>query len=306
MSQTEIAQLPKAFTRPQFWPWLAILAALAAYAPTFIRLAEGPWQTEQEGHGPLIIAACLWLVWTSRDKLRSVEIRPAPLAGWASLLLGLAMLFLARTQDLISIEVSSELPVIVGCVLILAGWKALRILVFPIGFLIFTVPAPGWMVDGATVPLKVFISDLVTKVLYFAGYPVAQNGVVIMIGPYQLLMKDACAGMNSIFALSAIGMFYVYAFRWESKIRALILLATIIPITIVANFIRVIALVLLAYYGGVELIDGVLHDLTGILLFVIALTLVFICDGILGLLGALACRIWPQLNRLAPKEQPVS
>jgi exosortase B len=286
--QTEIAQLPKACTGPQVWPWLAILAALAAYAPTFIRLAEGPWQTEQEGHGPLIIAACLWLVWSSRDKLRSVEIRPAPLAGWASLLLGLAMLFLSRTQDLISIEVLSELPVIVGCVLILAGWKALRILMFPIGFLIFTVPAPGWMVDGATVPLKVFISDLVTKVLYFAGYPVAQNGVVIMIGPYQLLMKDACAGMNSIFALSAIGMFYVYAFRWESKIRALILLATIVPITIVANFIRVIALVLITYYGGVELIEGVLHDLTGILLFVIALTLVFICDGILGLLGVLA------------------
>ena len=279
MSQTEIAQLPKAFTQATGLAMARNLAALAAYAPTFIRLAEGPWQTEQEGHGPLIIAACLWLVWTSRDKLRSVEIRPAPLAGWASLLLGLAMLFLSRTQDLISIEVSSELPVIVGCVLILAGWKALRILVFPIGFLIFTVPAPGWMVDGATVPLKVFISDLVTKVLYFAGYPVAQNGVVIMIGPYQLLMKDACAGMNSIFALSAIGMFYVYAFRWESKIRALILLTTIIPITIVANFIRVIVLVLITYYGGVELIEGVLHDLTGILLFVIALTLVFICDG---------------------------
>ena len=72
----------------------------------------------------------------------------------------------------------------------------------------------------------------------------------------------------------------------ESKIRALILLATIIPITIVANFIRVLSLVLIAYYGGVELIDGILHDLTGILLFVIALGLVFICDGILGLISA--------------------
>ena len=77
--------------------------------------------------------------------------------------------------------------------MLLAGWKALRILAFPIGFLLFTVPAPGWMVDGATIPLKVLISDLVTKVLYAAGYPIAQNGVVIMIGPYQLLMKDACA-----------------------------------------------------------------------------------------------------------------
>src|SRR4249919_32349 len=117
MSQVQTMQAQKADISKALWPWLTVLAALGAYTPTFIRLAEGPWQTEQEGHGPLIIAACLWLVWSSRDKLRSVEIRPAPLAGWASLLLGLAMLFLSRTQDLISIEVLSELPVIVGCVL---------------------------------------------------------------------------------------------------------------------------------------------------------------------------------------------
>src|SRR3982074_1547715 len=202
------------------------------------------------------------------------------------------MLFLSRTQDLITMEVLSELPVIAGCILLLAGWKALKILAFPIGFLIFSVPAPGWMVDGATVPLKVFISDLVTKLLYAADYPIAQNGVVIMIGPYQLLMKDACAGMNSIFALSAIGMFYVYAFRWSSKLRSVVLLAAIIPITIMANFLRVLALVLIAYYGGIDLVDGMLHDLTGIALFVFAITLLFIFDGFLGLVGAIGRAVW--------------
>ena len=40
---------------------------------------------------------------------------------------------------------------------------------------------------------------------------------MIMIGSYQFLVKDACSGMNSIFALSAIGVFYAYAFRWEEK-----------------------------------------------------------------------------------------
>ena len=76
---------------------------------------------------------------------------------------------------------------------------------------------PDWLIDAATVPLKVFISDVVTRILYAAGYPIAQNGVMIMIGSYQLLVKDACSGMNSIFALSAIGVFYAYAFRWERK-----------------------------------------------------------------------------------------
>jgi exosortase B len=286
--------------------YVLLLACLIAYFPTFLHLAQGPWQTEQEGHGPLIIVASLWLAWASRKQLAKVEIVPAPIIGWAVFLVGLTMLFMARTQDLISVEALSELPVIAGCVLMLAGWKILKIFAFPIGFLLFTVPAPGWLVDGATVPLKVFISDLVTRLLYVTGYPVAQNGVVIMIGSYQLLMKDACAGMNSIFALSAIGMFYVYAFRWKSKLRSVILLTAIIPITIFANFLRVLALVLIAYYGGIELVDGALHDLTGIALFVFAITLVFILDGLLGLAHIMGQAIWSHRAHLGLRRSQLS
>jgi exosortase B len=268
------------------WPALLVGSFLAAYAPTFSSLIDGPWQTEQEGHGPLIIAASIWLIWQSRERLRAATLAPAPVIGWATLLFGLLLMFLARTQGVLTFEALSAIPVIIGCVLLLAGWPILRILAFPIGFLLFAVPVPDWAVDAATVPLKVFVSDLVTRILYAAGYPVAQNGVMIMIGAYQVLVKDACSGMNSIFALSAIGIFYVYAFRWETKLRSLFLLAAIIPITILANFIRVITLVLIAYYGGVDRLDGILHDLTGISLFVVALLLLFLFDGFLSLCGA--------------------
>jgi exosortase B len=264
---------------------LLFASLVAAYLPTFITLAQGPWQTEQEGHGPLILAASLWLVWQSRGKLREVKISPSLTWGWLALLGGLSILVLSRNQDIWFLEVASEIPVLSGIVLLLAGWEALRILAFPIGFLIFSAPAPGWMVDAATVPLKVLISDAVTSLLYATGFPIAQNGVVIQIGPYQLLVQDACSGMNSIFALSAIGVFYVYAFRWQSKIRALLLMALIIPITIAANFLRVLTLVLIAYYAGVEKIEGFIHDFTGIALFVVAIGLMLACDGLIGSLA---------------------
>jgi exosortase B len=280
-----------AASRGLLWPVVLALAIVVAYVPTFITLAQGPWQTEQEGHGPLIIAAALWLVWQSREKLRSAELTPSPIAGWFFLLSGLVILVLARNQDIWFLEVASEIPVIAGCLLILAGWNVLRILAFPIMFLIFSAPAPGWMVDAATVALKVFISDVVTQVLYSAGYPIAQNGVVILIGPYQLLVQDACSGMNSIFALSAIGVFYVYAFRWHEKIRGLMLISLIIPITIAANFLRVMALVLIAYYAGVDKIEGPLHDLTGIALFIVAIVLMFLCEGFLSAITGLIRRI---------------
>jgi exosortase B len=284
MTYTQLAQPAKAdVSKSWLWPGLLAGSFLAAYVPTILGLINGPWQTEQEGHGPLIIAASLWLVWQSRERLRATKISPALISGWVTLLIGLVLMFLARTQDVLTVEALSILPVIIGCVLLSAGWPTLRILAFPIGFLLFAVPVPDWIIDGATVPLKVFISDSVTRILYYAGYPVAQNGVMIMIGSYQLLVKDACSGMNSIFALSAIGVFYAYAFRWEEKLRGLLLLIAIIPITIVANFIRVLTLVLMAYYGGPDLIEGTVHDLTGIGLFVVAVILLFVFDGILGL-----------------------
>jgi exosortase B len=285
------------------WPAGLVAAFLAAYAPTVSSLIDGPWQTEQEGHGPLIIAASLWLVWQSRERLSRVEIVAAPAAGWTVLLSGLALMFLARTQEVLTVEMLSILPVIVGCILLLAGWPALRILAFPIGFLFFAVPVPDWLIDAATIPLKVFISNVVTQFLYATGFPVAQNGVMIMVGSYQLLVKDACSGMNSIFALSAIGVFYAYAFRWQQKIRSLLLLAAIVPITIAANFIRVLALVLTAYYGGPDLLEGPVHDLTGIGLFVVAVILLFLFDSLLGLCINF---FGPRLRRSRPLAGPVA
>jgi exosortase/archaeosortase family protein len=87
--------------------------------------------------------------------------------------------------------------------------------------------------------------------------------------------------MNSIFALSAIGVFYVHEFVRKNPFRKLALIVSIIPITILANFFRVLALVLGAYYLGIDSIEGMFHDFTGIALFVFALLLFFLLDSVL-------------------------
>ena len=264
----------------------AFVAALAAsffvaYLPTYLRLADGAWRTEQEGHGPLIMLAAAWLAWQQRDRLRNVEMRPALVAGWIILILSLLVMALTRSQDIPMIEVATQIPVILGCLLLVGGWPLARVFAFPLAFLIFSIPPPGWLLDAFTVPLKVWISDVVSNLLYDLGYPVAQNGAMIMIGSYELMVKDACSGINSIFALSAIGIFYVHEFVPDSPIRRLILILSIIPITVLANVFRVITLVLGAYYLGVDTIEGLFHDLTGISLFVFALVLFFFLDRVL-------------------------
>ena len=266
---------------------LIYLSAIAssfviAYLPTYTKLASGPWQTEQEGHGPLIMLATAWLAWQERGRLASVAFRPAPFAGWTILLISLLLMVVTRSQDILMVEVATQIPVLLACLLLIGGWALARIFLFPLAFLVFSLPPPGWLMDAFTVPLKAWISDIVTNFLYALGYPIAQNGVIIMIGSYELMVKDACSGMNSIFALSAIGIFYIHEFVRNNWIRKLILIAAIIPITILANFFRVLTLVLGSYYFGVDRVEGLFHDLTGVALFVFALALFFFLDGVLG------------------------
>jgi exosortase len=271
---------------------LASLCAMAAsfglaYLPTYLRLAAGPWRTEQEGHGPLIMLAAAWLAWRQRDRLRSIELRPAFLAGWAILLGSLTVMTVTRSQDIPMAETATQIPVLLGCLLLIGGWPLARIFAFPLAFLVFSVPPPNWLLDAFTVPLKAWVSDNVSNFLYGLGYPVAQNGVMIMIGSYELMVKDACSGMNSIFALSAIGVFYIHEFVRDNLARKVVLILSIIPITILANFFRVLTLVLGAYYMGIDRMEGMFHDLTGIALFVFALLLFFLLDSALLAVGFL-------------------
>src|SRR5260370_13771864 len=182
------------------------------------------------------------------------------------------------------VEVATQIPVLLGCVLLVGGWRVARIFAFPLAFLLFSLPPTGWLLDAFTVPLKAWLSDIVSNFLYALDYPVAQNGVMIMIGPYELMVQDACSGLNSIFALSAIGVFYIHEFVRHNPIRKLILVVSIVPITILANFFRVLTLVLGAYYVGVDRIHGLFHDLTVIALFIFALLLFLLLDS--AILGA--------------------
>src|SRR6266851_5015257 len=187
-----------------------ILAAIPVLVPIYIGIAEHPWKTDNEGHGPFILVAALWLFYRRLDAVRLAPKRPAPVIGWAILLFGLFALFVGRTQGTLTLEAGSQLPIACGLILIVAGPATLRVLRFPLFFMIFTFPMPVWLLDAITIPLKSVIADYVVDLLYAWGYPVAQNGVIITVGAYELLVKDACSGINSMFSLSAVSLFYIH------------------------------------------------------------------------------------------------
>lgn len=261
------------------WPlWLGI-AAMAI--PTIIALGQGPWQEESGVHGIIVLVTGLWLVWRRQAELAAVEQPGNPLITGLLLAVALPVYVAGRAFEFISIETAALLLAMVAVAHQYMGVAALKLLWFPILYLGFVVPLPGWFLDTITMPLKELVSEIVTNGLAAVGYPVGRMGVTLYIGQYQLLVEDACAGLNSLVSLSAIGLFYVYLIRGSNPAYSLILLAMVIPIAVAANCVRVAALVLITYHLGNAMAQGYLHNFAGMVTFVSALLFIFALDGVL-------------------------
>lgn len=260
-----------------------ILGLLAMYGPTVVDLSRTIWQSEEQGHGPLILAASLWLFYEGRAALAQDSKGSSHPLAWAGLILGAALYAFGRTQSIIMLELGSVIPVVGASLALLYGWPAVYKLKFPLFFLIFTVPLPGPVIDALTGPLKAHVSSIAETLLYALGYPVARIGVSLTVGQYQLLVADACSGLNSMLSLAAIGIFYLHLMKRPSAIHNVLLLLVIAPLAFAANIIRVIILCLVTYHFGDEAGQGFVHGAAGLMLFAIALVLLFSVDFVLSL-----------------------
>ncbi len=263
-------------------PWLLLLAGFAVmYVPLYWAASHDLWQTDELGHGPIILGLTGWLFWQARQQIVAASAPPAPALGWLLFATGLLLYGLGRVFNVASVGFGSQIFVVAGGLLLLGGTGALRAAWFPVLYILFMVPLPASVVDAVTGPLKGWISVIVVNLLYVLGYPIARAGVMISIGPYQLLVADACSGLNSMFSLAAIGALFIYFKGRARRAHNVIMIASILPIAFAANIIRVITLVLITYHGGDEAGQGFLHGAAGIVLMAAALAILFALDAVL-------------------------
>jgi exosortase/archaeosortase family protein len=104
---------------------------------------------------------------------------------------------------------------------------------------------------------------------------------MLSVGHYQLLVADACAGLNSMFTLEALGLLYMNLMRYTSAARNVTLAVLIIPISFAANVIRVLVLVLVTYHFGDAAGQGFVHGFAGMVLFIVGLLLILATDWLL-------------------------
>ena len=111
------------------------------------------------------------------------------------------------------------------------------------------------------------------------GMTIARKGVIIQVDQYDILVAAACAGLNSIMSLSAIGLFYIYVRHNANWRYALLLMFAIVPVAVLANFSRVLMLILITHYLGDEAAQGFLHGFSGMTMFLISVLGIFAVDA---------------------------
>jgi exosortase B len=261
------------------WPLLLGLVVLAL--PTLYAVATGSWTGESGVHGPIVLATGIWLFARRWKELLSIQ-RPGRIGIVLAVLIPSLLLYVfGRAFDFLIFQAGAFLGVCVAVFYGAFGGEAIRRMWFPILYLGFVVPLPGWVVTTLTAPMKEYVSSTATWILGHAGYPIVRQGVTIYVAQYELLVEDACAGLNSLISLTAISLFYIYILHNASWRYALFLMLWIVPVALLANLVRVMILVLITYHFGNAAAQGFLHSTAGLVMFATALLGIFLVDGLM-------------------------
>lgn len=238
------------------------------------------WASDDNySHGFIVLPFALFFAWERREQLAAAPARPGTsgillvLAGIGLLLVGLlgAERFLTRL---------SMLCVLVGGLAFVRGWATVRILAFPLAFLLLMIPIPAIIFNKIAFPLQLLASRAGETMLSGLSIPVLREGNLIILANTTLEVAEACSGIRSLVSLLTLGIIYGYFIDGRVGVRTLIATATV-PIAILANAARVAGTGAAAHYLGEDAAQGFFHSFSGWLMFAVAFGLLFITAHVL-------------------------
>lgn len=272
-SSAETAHAPLRLSSAALLLGFALLAA-----PTLITLARESWTDEQAQLGPFVLALGSWLAWRRWPVMRETGVSGAGTISAAGFAACAFAYVLGRVASLFLLEAYALYGFLLVAVYTLVGWPGLKRGAFPILFLAFAIPAPfavGWPITAA---LRQAISAFTVAVLQACGVPAARDGLTLYLANYRIEIAQACSGMNSLLALSALSVCYVHL-RRDATLRHLLLIAPfVVTAAVGANFLRVLLLAVTTLTFGDAVAQGLSHQLLGFATFAAALGVTFVVD----------------------------
>lgn len=268
------------------------LALLVASLPAWLAMAEVWSRVDYWSHGYLVVPVALFAAERERRRLRRLP-GAGDARGLGGIGLGLALLIAGQLAGAVVPQGLAVVLLVASGIVLLRGLAWLRVLAFPVAYLIFMIPWPDAWIAPAIVRLQLFVSTGAVAILRAAGVPVLRAGNVLELpGGESLFVAEACSGITSIVTLVPIAVFLAY-FTLERLPERLALVASVLPLAMAGNLLRVIGTVWAAQRYGVEAAtSGSWHDLAGVSSYVL---------GCLALLAVGAgLRRWPRAAEPAP------
>jgi exosortase len=251
---------------------ILVLVTAWLYSPLLLRLAQQWWQDPNYTHGFFVPVFSLFLIWESRAKLAALRMKPS-WWGLVMLIFALMALVLGTISSGFFLSRVSLLLLICGAVVFLAGWKHLAAISFPLAFLVLMIPS-STLVDQITFPLQILASKAATFLLTVVGVSAVREGNIILLPTARLEVAEACSGIRSLFSLITLTVIYGYLAETRTGVRVLLALIAV-PVSILANALRIAVTGLVVQYWGLEGAQGTLHLLSGWLIFGGSLLLIF-------------------------------
>ena len=259
---------------------VASLVLLAS--PTLIVIARQSWTDEQSQQGPLVLALGVWLFWRGWPDALAGGARGGLAASVAGMAVCGAAYCLGRLSELSLLEGYGLFGFGLASVYALTGVYGLRRAAFPLMLIGFAMPVPfmvGWPVTTA---LRLAISDITVQFMRACHVPASRDGLTLYLSSYRIEIAQACSGMNSLLALTALSICYVHL-RRDPPVRYLLVLFPLVVIgAVAANLIRVLLLATLTLVAGDGVAQSSMHQLLGLATFAFALLMTFAADEALG------------------------
>lgn len=222
----------------------------------------GTWYSSTTfNHGFLIIPICLCLAWRRRREAASITPTPSVWGMVAVAAASLAWLVGHATATVV-VEEISLVSIVVGAVLAIYGWPLWRTLALPLLYLYFAVPAGEIFVPQ----LQSITADFAVGLLRITGIPVFADGNVISIPNGSWYVAEACSGVRFLIASIALGTLFA-GVNFRSWWRRVCFVGLSVVVPVIANGLRVYAIILIAYIAGNERAAGVDHIVFGWIFF---------------------------------------
>ena len=268
---------------------ICLLAVSAAwlYADVVMRLVSDWYHDDNYSHGFVIVPLALYFAYERRDQLRLAPRQPMTWLGLLVVAGSLLLLVAGTLGSEFFLTRVSLIGTLAGSILFLFGARHLRIVAFPLAFLLLMIPVPAILFNQIAFPLQLIASRFGESAVALAGVPVLREGNVIVLASTTLEVAEACSGIRSLISLLTLGILFGYFTDRRPGIRILLAVVTI-PIAIVSNGLRVAGTGIAAHHFGAAAAEGFFHTFSGWLVFLTATVMLFA-------VGRLTRILWPTL-----------